>query len=60
MGAAWASVIIAACAFAGGALAASWRVGRREGKVDACLEHLTAIVGDHEVRLRTVEHRGHR
>ena len=30
--------------------------GKREGRLDAILEHLTSITTDHEDRLRTLEH----
>jgi hypothetical protein len=30
--------------------------GRREGKIDATLEKLADITGDHETRIRVLEH----
>jgi hypothetical protein len=53
--AAWAGVIAAFGMLAGVVAGGLWRGGRRDGKVDAVLEHLTAMAADHETRLRLVE-----
>lgn len=34
-----------------------WRSGKRDGKIDAVLERLTALTDDHEYRLRQLERR---
>ncbi len=60
MSAAWATVLGALVALAGllGVVGGRlWRGGRREGKVDQVLEDLTQLVGDHEDRIRLLEHR---
>ena len=55
MNAAWAGVLATVALVAGGGLGAIWRGGRRDGKIDAILEHLTKMAEDHETRLRNVE-----
>ncbi len=47
--------LIVACA---ALLAAIYRRGRRDGKIDEVLERLTGIGEDHEVRLRDLERPG--
>jgi hypothetical protein len=51
----WAAAIIATCMMLGSFAAILWRGGKRDGRIDAVLEQLTRIAGDHETRLRNVE-----
>ena len=57
MGAAWDAIaaLATAAAAAGSCAGVLWHGGRREGRVDTVLEQLTAIIADHETRLRNIE-----
>jgi len=55
MSAGWISALVAIAMMLGTFAAILWRGGRRDGKIDAVLEELTKIAGDHETRLRAVE-----
>jgi hypothetical protein len=57
MTAEWAAVVISAITALAAVAVAVLREGRREGKLDACLEQLTEIVRDHEERIRALERR---
>jgi hypothetical protein len=52
----WAAAAIATLMMLGTCAAVLWRGGRRDGRIDAVLERLADIAGDHETRLRAVEH----
>jgi hypothetical protein len=57
MGASWTQAIVAIIAMLSTSGALIWRAGRHEGKVDAILDRLTEIAGDHEDRIRAQEAR---
>lgn len=57
MSAAWASVLVAFAVAIGVLAGRIWAAGRREGKVDQLLDDVVQLLGDHEDRLRLLEHR---
>lgn len=58
--AAWVTAGVAVVAMISTVIGAMWRGARRDGKIDAVLEQLTAIAGDHETRIRAIEKPRHR
>jgi hypothetical protein len=55
MNASWAGAVVALIVALAGAARYFQNRGRREGKLDAILEHLATIAVDHEDRLRDLE-----
>lgn len=55
MTASWAAVLAAIAAQGAGSAVMIWRTGRWTGGVNAVLDELRRITGDHENRLRSVE-----
>lgn len=60
MNSAWAAVLVALFMMLLAIAGLVWRDGRRDGRLDAILEQLTKITGDHEDRIRAIEHPGER
>lgn len=55
MTAPWAAIVVSVVIALAASAVYMLREGRREGKLDACLEQLTRIAADHEARLRALE-----
>jgi len=53
--AAWAAVLISLIVALGAVGRELVSRGRRDGKIDACLDQLTRIAADHETRIRLLE-----
>ena len=55
MSAPWAAVTVSVIMALAAVAVFLLREGRREGKLDSCLEQLTRIAADHEDRIRALE-----
>lgn len=58
MTSAWAAVLVSVLVVLGTIGRELMTRARHEGKLDAILEQLTEITGDHELRIRALETRG--
>jgi len=56
MSSGWAAAIFTGVMMLAAVAGLIWRDGRRDGRTDAILQRLAEIAGDHEHRLRSVEH----